>query len=265
MAEIGILGGSGFYELLDDAAEHQVDTPFGPPSDVVVTGTFAGRAVAFLPRHGRDHRLPPHRIDYRANVWALRELGVSRVIAPCAVGSLRPDLTPGTFVVLDQLVDRTSGRAGTFYDGPEVVHVSMAEPYCPSLRAVTSRALTDLALPHADDGTTVVIGGPRFSTRAESRWYAAQGWDVVGMTQAPEIPLIREQAMCALGIAMVTDHDAGLEGHPDVQPVTHAGVLEVMASNVEHVKQLLHEVVAAVPAQRDCDCGQALDGTPAAP
>ncbi|MFP5308682.1 MAG: S-methyl-5'-thioadenosine phosphorylase [Actinomycetes bacterium] len=259
MADIGIFGGSGFYELLPDATEHAIDTPYGPPSDLVVTGTFGGREVAFLPRHGRGHRIPPHRIDYRANVWALAELGVTRVLAPCAVGSLRPELTLGTFVVLDQLVDRTTGRADTFFDGPEVVHVSMADPYCPELRGIASEQLTGMGRDHADAGTIVVIQGPRFSTRAESRWFSAQGWDVVGMTQYPEIPLLREKAMCALGVAMVTDHDAGLEDHPDVEPVTAAGVLEVFAANVDAVKELVERVVAALPDEPGCRCAAALD------
>lgn len=258
MAEIGILGGSGFYELLDDTTEHDVDTPFGAPSDVVVTGTYGGREVAFLPRHGRDHTLPPHRVPYRANAWALRELGVHRVIAPCAVGSLRADLDTGTFVVLDQFVDRTRMREQTFFDGPDVQHVAMADPYCPQLRTVAVETLRSGGHPHTTTGTIVVIEGPRFSTRAESRWYAAQGWDVIGMTQVPEIPLLREAELCATGIAMVTDHDAGLADLPEVEAVTHEAVLEVMAANVQRLREVLEQLVAAIPAERDCDCGRAL-------
>ncbi len=257
MAEIGIIGGSGFYELLDDATEHTIDTPYGAPSDVLVTGTFAGREVAFLPRHGRDHSIPPHLVPYRANVWALRSLGVTRVLAPCAVGSLRADLDLGTFVVLDQFVDRTRSREQTFFEGPDVKHVSMADPYCPQLRTVAVEALAAGGHPHEDGGTIVVIEGPRFSTRAESRWYAAQGWDVIGMTQVPEIPLLREAGICATGIAMVTDHDAGLEGLPDVAAVTHAAVMEVFAQNVERLRSVLTSMVAAVPHERACDCGEA--------
>lgn len=258
MAAIGIIGGSGFYELLDDSTQHELDTPFGAPSDVVVTGTYGGREVAFLPRHGRDHTLPPHRVPYRANAWALRELGVERVIAPCAVGSLRADLATGTFVVLDQFVDRTRIREQTLFDGPDVQHVAMADPYCPQLRAVTIEALQERGHAHTERGTIVVIEGPRFSTRAESRWYAAQGWDVIGMTQVPEIPLLREAGLCATGIAMVTDHDAGLEGLPEVEAVTHEAVLEVMAANVDRLRDVLEGLVAAIPAERDCDCGAAL-------
>lgn len=254
MPDIGIFGGSGFYELLEDAREHRFDTPYGPPSDPVVTGTFSGREVAFLPRHGSDHRIPPHRIDYRANVWVMHELGVTRLLAPCAVGSLKVELGPGAFVVLDQFVDRTRGRADTFHDGAPVIHTPMAEPYCPTLRAVATRQLAETGRPHQEHGTIVVIQGPRFSTRAESRWFAAQGWDVVGMTQYPEVALAREQGMCVLGVAMVTDHDAGLDGHPEVTSVTHEAVLEVFAANVGHVKDLLGRVVAHIPAERDCPC-----------
>lgn len=254
MPDIGIFGGSGFYDLLTDAVEHTLDTPYGPPSDPIVTGAWSGREVAFLPRHGADHRLPPHRINYRANVWAMREVGVTRLLAPCAVGSLKAELGPGHFVVLDQFVDRTSGRADTFHDGSPVVHTSMAQPYCDSLRAIAGEELASLGRPHQDHGTVVVIQGPRFSTRAESRWFSAQGWDVVGMTQYPEIPLARELGICALGVAMVTDHDAGLEGHPEVEPVSHQAVLEVFAANIDHLKELLSRVVARVPAERGCVC-----------
>jgi 5'-methylthioadenosine phosphorylase len=265
---LGIVGGSGFYELLDDATEHRIDTPFGAPSDVVVTGQLGGRAVAFLPRHGRGHRLPPHRVPYRANLWALREVGVRRVLLPCAVGSLRRELPPGTFVVLDQFVDRTTGRVGTFHDGADpldhdqvgpVTHVAVAEPYCPELRAAAIAELAAAERPHATSGTIVVIPGPRFSTRAESRWHAAAGWDVVGMTQAPEVALARELAMCVCGIAMVTDHDAGTDGG---EHVTSAQVVEVFAANVAHVKQLVAGVVGRVaPVPGDaCTCADALEG-----
>jgi 5'-methylthioadenosine phosphorylase len=251
---IGIFGGSGFYELLDDATEHRVDTPYGAPSDAVVTGTWSGREVAFLPRHGRDHRYPPHRVNYRANVWAMREVGVDALLAPCAVGSLRTELGPGHVVVLDQFVDRTRARADTFHDEAPVVHTSMADPYCSGLRGIVSQELDEVGRPHEDAGTIVVIQGPRFSTRAESRWFGAQGWDVVGMTQYPEVPLAREAGMCVTGIALVTDHDAGLEGHPDVEPVSHQQVLEVFAENVEHLKGLLSRVVARIPDDRGCSC-----------
>lgn len=258
-AEIGILGGSGFYELLTDAEEQRIETPYGEPSDALVTGVFAGREVAFLPRHGREHTIPPHRINYRANLWALHELGVTRVVSPSAVGSLSPALDPGTFVVLDQFVDRTHGRADTFYDGPDVTHVATAEPYCPELRATFAGTLDELGLTHEAHGTIVVIEGPRFSTRAESRWFRQAGWDVVGMTQYPEVALARELALCVTGVGMVTDHDAGLEELPDVEPVSSAQVLEVFRANIEQLKKLLEAAVARIPVTRGCSCGAALD------
>ena len=176
--ELGIFGGSGFYSLADDAEEIVVDTPYGPPSAPVTIVTFDGRRVAFLPRHGREHELPPHRIHFRANLWALRELGVRRMLGPCACGALSSELGLGEFVVCDQLVDRTWGRADTFYDGPDVTHVSAAEPYCPDLRRTLIDAARELDIPVRDGGTVVVIQGPRFSTRAESRWFSGLGWDV---------------------------------------------------------------------------------------
>lgn len=268
-AEIGIFGGSGFYELLDDGEEIAVDTPFGAPSEAIAVGTFAGRRVAFLARHGRGHVIPPHRINYRANLYAMRELGVTRIVSPNAVGSLKPGLGPGTFVVLDQFVDRTRGRNDSFYGGADgaaddtmaaVTHVSMAEPYCPELRATVVSALTDLQLPHKERGTIVVINGPRFSTRAESRWFSAVGWDVVGMTQYPEAALARELALCFTGVSMITDYDVGLEDDPDIEAVTTEAVMEVFASNIVNVRRLLELAVAAVPARRGCGCARALDG-----
>lgn len=258
-AEIGIFGGSGLYELLDDATEIRVDTPYGEPSDAIMVGDFAGRRVAFLPRHGRGHRVPPHRINYRANVWALAELGVSRVLAPCAVGALQPHLEPGTFVVLDQFVDRTRARPDTFHDGAPVTHVSMADPYCPQLRDLAAATLVTQARPHQADGTIVVINGPRFSTRAESRWFSAAGWDVVGMTQYPEIPLIRERGLCALGLAMVTDFDAGVEGDDGVAPVSAKAVVEVFRENIHHLRAALLALVEAIPTAPHTACRAALD------
>ena len=183
-AQVGVIGGSGFYAFLDDAREVEVQTPYGPPSDPLVVGQVGGRSVAFLPRHGRDHRFPPHAIPYRANLWALRSLGVEQVLAPCAVGSLTPALGPGSLVVCDQLVDRTSGRAQTFYD-TGAAHVPFADPYCPVGRATAVAQAGGAGWPVTDGGTMVVVEGPRFSTRAESQWYAAQGWSVVNMTGHP--------------------------------------------------------------------------------
>ncbi|HZX03416.1 S-methyl-5'-thioadenosine phosphorylase [Kribbella sp.] len=249
MADIGVLGGSGFYSFLSGAERIEIDTPFGAPSEAPVVGDLDGRSVAFIPRHGADHRLPPHRINYRANLWALRELGVRQVLGPCAVGSLKPELTPGTFVVPDQYVDRTWGREQTVYD--EVVHVSAADPYCP-----TGRAAVIAAGNVVPDGTMVVINGPRFSTRAESHWHAAQGWSVVGMTGAPEAAIARELALCYTSIAVVTDHDADGSG------VTEAEVFEVFKQSIQRLQELLRTVITQLPKpDADCTCHHALDGT----
>lgn len=263
-AEIGVIGGSGLYALLDDVTEVHVETPYGPPSDALFVGEVAGRRVAFLPRHGRGHRLPPHRINYRANLWALHALGVRQVLGPCAVGGLRPEYGPGTLLVPDQFVDRTSGRVQTYYDGrilpdgsvPEVVHVSMADPYCPEGRAAALAAARDLAWEPVDGGTLVVIEGPRFSTRAESRWFTANGWSVVGMTGHPEAVLARELGLCYTSLALVTDLDAGVETG---EGVTHAEVLEVFARNVDRLRTVLFKALESLPATRDCLCSHALD------
>lgn len=262
-ADIGIIGGSGFYEFLSDPEWVEVHTPFGAPSAPVAVGTLDGRQIAFLPRHGRNHQFPPHRVNYRANLWALRSLGVRQVLAPCAVGSLRPELGPGTFVVPDQVIDRTWGRAHTFYDseGP-VVHVSFADPYCPRGRAAMLASADD-ATPLVDGGTLVVINGPRFSTKAESRWHTAAGGTVVGMTGLPEASAARELAMCYTTVCMITDHDAGIDTG---EAVTHAEVLRVFAGNIERLKGLLRKVVAALPApetdgEATCSCRHALDGS----
>jgi len=254
--DVAIVGGSGLYALLDDAEEVTVDTPYGPPSDAITLGTVGGRRVAFLPRHGRDHRLPPHRIPYRANLWALRSLGIRQIIAPCAVGGLRPELGPGTFVVPDQLVDRTSGRIQTFHD-EGAVHVSFADPYCPTGRAALLAAGGDAGIDVVDGGTMVVVEGPRFSTRAESRWFTAAGWSLVNMTGHPEAILARELELCYAAIALVTDLDAGVEAGEEV---TMQEVFRVFRENTERLRGLVLDVAAALPVERDCPCGHALDG-----
>ncbi|MFG3302149.1 S-methyl-5'-thioadenosine phosphorylase [Micromonospora chersina] len=255
-AELAVIGGSGLYALLDGATEHVLETPYGAPSDPVTIAEVAGRRVAFLPRHGRDHRYPPHLIPYRANLWALRSLGVRQVLAPCAVGGLRPELGPGTFVVPDQLVDRTSGRTQTYYDHG-AVHVSFADPYCPVGRRTLLDAAAGRGVPAADGGTVVVVEGPRFSTRAESRWFASIGGTVVNMTGHPEAVLARELALCYTSIALVTDLDAGVEAGGSV---TQEEVFRVFGENTDRLRGVLLDAVAALPAERDCPCGRALDG-----
>jgi len=259
LASIGVIGGSGMYEFLDAADEVTVRTPFGPPSDPLVIGEVAGRRVAFVPRHGRDHRFPPHRIPYRANLWALRSIGVRQVVAPSAVGSLISAYGPGTLVIPDQIVDRTGGRVQTYYDEGAAVHVQFADPYCPVGRSVAITTAQAAGWPPAESGTLVVIDGPRFSTRAESRWYAALGWTLVGMTGHPEAVLARELALCYTTIALVTDTDAGIE---EGQGVTHAEVFRVFAGNLTRLRDLLMKVIEKLPAERDCPCPHALDDLP---
>ncbi|MDX2378582.1 MAG: S-methyl-5'-thioadenosine phosphorylase [Acidimicrobiia bacterium] len=254
--EIGVIGGSGFYEYLEGAVQVEIDTPFGPPSSPFAIGELAGRQVAFLARHGPAHGFAAHRVPFRANIWALASLGVESIVAPCSVGSLRPELHPGQLVVLDQLVDRTFGRAGTFHDvgsddglpgsdGP-VHHQTFADPYDEILRRAVleaGTALPDLSV--VDGGTMVVINGPRFSTRAESRWYRAMGWDVVNMTGAPEAALAAEVGIRYASVALVTDYDAGIDGH---EPVTLEAVLDMVRRNVHNVRRLIAAAIPAIPA-----------------
>jgi 5'-methylthioadenosine phosphorylase len=256
-AEIGVIGGSGFYSFLDDIEEVEVDTPFGRPSDTVAIGELAGRRVAFIPRHGRDHRYPPHRIPYRANLWALRSLGVRQVVAPSAVGSLTPEYGPGTLAVPDQLVDRTSGRAQTFYDEGAAIHLSFADPYCPTGRRIAVATATQSGWPPVDGGTLVIIEGPRFSTRAESRWFASQGWTLIGMTGHPEAVLARELALCYTPLCLVTDLDAGIE---EGEGVTMEEVFRVFGENITRLRPLVADVIKALPTDRTCPCPTSLDG-----
>jgi 5'-methylthioadenosine phosphorylase len=256
VAEIAVIGGSGLYALLEGATEHAVQTPYGPPSDPITVAEVGGRSVAFLPRHGKDHRYPPHRIPYRANLWALRALGVRQILAPCAVGGLRPQLGAGAFVVPDQLIDRTSGRAQTYYDAG-AVHVSFADPYCPVGRATVLATAPRHDVDVTDGGAMVVVEGPRFSTRAESRWFAGLGAAVVNMTGHPEAVLARELAQCYTAIALVTDLDAGVEGG---SAVTQEEVFRVFGENTARLRGLLLDAVASLPAARDCPCPHALDG-----
>jgi 5'-methylthioadenosine phosphorylase len=250
-ADVAVIGGSGFYSFLDDPEQVAVETPYGDPSAPVSIGEVSGRRVAFLPRHGRGHEYPPHLINYRANLWALRSLGVRQVLAPCAVGGLRDEVAPGDLVVPDQLVDRTSGRARTFVERG-AVHLPFADPYCPRLSAT---------LAAADGvrrgGTMVVIDGPRFSTRAESQDYAARGWTLINMTAAPEAALARELRMCLAAIALVTDMDAGVE--PE-QGVRQEDVFALFAANTERLKGLLARVVADLPDPDGCTCHAWADG-----
>ncbi len=264
-AEIAVIGGSGFYAFLGDTRQVAVHTPYGAPSAPVTIGVVGDRPVAFLPRHGLAHQYPPHRVNYRANIWALRSLGVRRIIAPCAVGSLRPGIAPGDFVILDQLVDRTWGRPDTYVDGPVVGHVSFADPYCPELGDIVAAVPPPAGVTVHRGGTVVVIQGPRFSTRAESRWFRSAGWEVVNMTQYPEAYLARELGLCYCGVALVTDYDTGLEGVEGIEPVTMQQVFDTLAANVSRTRDLLLAAIPAIPASPACHCREALGAGPFAP
>jgi 5'-methylthioadenosine phosphorylase len=248
--DVGVFGGSGFYNFLPDARTIQVETPYGCPSDAITVGTIGGKKVAFLPRHGRQHTLPPHKINYRANVWAFKALGAKWVISPCAAGSLQKDVKPGDFVICDQFVDRTSGRADTFYDGPLTTHVSAADPFCPILRRLAIETARELGITVHDTGTVVVIQGPRFSTRAESQWFKQMGWEVINMTQYPEVHLVKELEMNPLNISLITDYDCGVEGIP---PVSHESVIEVFNQNNEKLRNLLFKLIEKIPTSHTCD------------
>jgi 5'-methylthioadenosine phosphorylase len=256
-ADIGVFGGSGFYSLIEGAHEEWVETPYGAPSDRVALGEIAGKRVAFLPRHGKDHRFPPHAINYRANLYAMKALGVKWIIGPTAAGSLAKGVAPGSMVVSDQLVDRTRGRKDTFYDGPITTHVSFADPYCPTLRSIAVDVLKAQGIETHERGTVVVIQGPRFSTRSESKWFQSQGWEVINMTQYPEAYLARELEMCYANISLITDYDVGIEGMP---PVSHNEVIEVFNRNNERVKRAIGTIVQRISVEADCACRHALAG-----
>jgi 5'-methylthioadenosine phosphorylase len=248
-AEIGVFGGSGFYSLLEDVRELKVDTPYGAPSDSVFLAEVAGRRVAFLPRHGRRHTIPPHRINYRANVWAMRALGVKAVISPCAAGSLQREVAPGDFVVCDQFVDRTRNREDTFFDGPIPSHLSSAETYDPALRQIAIDVIREHGIPVHEQGTVVVISGPRFSTKAESKWFSDAGWEVINMTQYPEAFLCRELGMAVVNISLITDYDAGV--HEGTEAVDAQSVLEMFQQNAVRIQKVVLEMIRRFPADLD--------------
>lgn len=254
--DIAVIGGSGFASFLAEAEPVEVETPYGAPSADVVVGAIGGRQVAFLPRHGRGHRFPAHRVNYRANAWALRSLGVRRVLAACAVGSLTEQIGPGSLVVPDQLIDRTSHRIQSFFD-EGACHIAFADPYCEELRSELLGAAREHGNAVADGGTMVVIEGPRFSTRAESQWYAREGWSLVNMTGHPEAVLCRELAMCYAPVALVTDLDAGIDAAGAVDQAT---VLSIFARNMDTLRSLLSTAVMTASAQRSCACADVHSG-----
>ncbi|HEX6325251.1 MAG TPA: S-methyl-5'-thioadenosine phosphorylase [Jiangellaceae bacterium] len=245
-ADVGVFGGSGFHEFLDDTESVELDTEWGRPSAPVTIGTIGDKRVAFLPRHGLRHEYPPHRINYRANVDAMRQLGVRALLSPFAAGSLRREIKPGDFVVVDQLVDRTWGRESTFYDsfaasGPQ--HTAFADPYDDGLRVHLVDVAREQDITVHEAGTVVVVNGPRFSTRAESASFRAAGWDVINMTQCPEAQLAREAGLQFASVALVTDYDTGLADEPDIEAVTQEQVFAVFEQNVGRVRGLLLAVI----------------------
>ena len=256
-AQIGIIGGSGFYSFFEEAGtpyeEVTIDTPYGATSDPITIVELFGKKVAFIPRHGKNHRFLPHLVNYRANVWALKSLGCTRVISPCAAGSLQKHVAPGHFVICDQFVDWTDGRKSTFFEGPNCVHPSAAEPYCPELRQIAINQAKKQGITVHETGTVVVINGPRFTTKAESKFFTNQGWEVINMSQFPEVHLVHELDMCPVTIALITDYDAGLVG--DVPPVTHQEVIQVFKSNISKLKGLLLGIIEDIPVERNnCEC-----------
>lgn len=262
---IGIIGGSGFYSLLEDVEKVRMETPFGQPSSEIAVGKIADRDIAFLPRHGSGHEWPPHRVPYKANIWALHELGVERILAVAAVGSLKPHIKPGDVVVPNQFVNFTHGRDDTFYHGKQalpdnrVTHISSADPFCPELRRLLAAgAATGFCVHQA--GTVVVIQGPRFSTRAESEYFRSHGWDIIGMTLYPECILARELQMCYAALALVTDYDTGVKDDPNVEAVSADEVIKVFNQNTTRLRSVLLELVPKIPKKRDCICSRALEG-----
>jgi 5'-methylthioadenosine phosphorylase len=255
-ADIGIFGGTGIYDsgLLREAKEITIDTPYGKPSDSITVGIFKGRKIAFMPRHGKKHTIPPHMINYRANIWAFKEMGIKRIIAPSAVGSLKEEIAPGHFVLPTQFIDFTKSRKGTFSEESNVIHISVADPFCPELQSSILQAAKTQNISIYKNCTYVCIEGPRFSTKAESKFYKSTGADIIGMTLVPECQLAREAQMCYASISTVTDYDVWAE-----KPVTAKEVIETLRKNVENTKKLLTAIPDVVPEHRGCSCAKALE------
>ena len=253
--EIGIFGGTGIYDsgLLKESNEITIETPYGKPSDVITVGVFKERKIAFMPRHGRKHTIPPHMINYRANIWAFKELGVKRIIAPSAVGSLKEKLKPGHFVLPTQFLDFTKSREGSFSKEGRVIHISVADPFCPELQHTILKAAKNQDVTIHKDCTYVCIQGPRFSTRAESKFYKSTGADIIGMTLVPECQLAREAQMCYASISTVTDYDVWAE-----KPVTAKEVMEILSKNSDTTKKMLTVLINDIPKTRRCNCEKAL-------
>ncbi len=252
----GIFGGSGFYKFGENISEVKIDTPYGITSSSIFIASVEGKRVAFLPRHGVDHIYPPHKINYRANLWTMKELGVKQLFGPCAAGSLQTQIKPGELVFCDQFIDRTNGRKDTFYDGPVTTHISCAEPYCPELRTIARKSAEDLKIPFHKTGTVVVINGPRFSSKAESKWFSESGFDIINMSQYPEVVLARELEICYMNISLITDYDCGLEH--EAAPTDVKSIIEVFERNLSNLKLLLFSIIKNLPPDLPCSCKETL-------
>jgi 5'-methylthioadenosine phosphorylase len=254
-AEIGIFGGTGIYDsgLLEDSKEISIDTPYGKTSDSITIGTFKDRKIAFMPRHGKKHTIPPHMINYKANIFAFKELGIKRIIAQSAVGSLKEEIAPGHFAIPSQFLDFTKSRNGSFSNDGRVIHISVADPFCPELQQSIFKIIKNQNLTFHKDCTYVCIEGPRFSTKAESKFFRTTGADIIGMTLIPECQLAREAQICYASISTVTDYDVWAE-----KPVTAKEVLETLSKNVESTKNLLTYLIEDIPKTRGCTCEKAL-------
>ena len=254
--EIGIFGGTGIYDsgILKNSKEITMDTPYGKTSDSITVGEFNGRNVAFMPRHGKKHTIPPHLINFRANIWAFKKLGVKRIIAPSAVGSLKEEFEPGHFALPSQFIDFTKSRKGTFSEDGKVIHISVADPFCPELQNVILNITKKEKIQMHENCTYVCIEGPRFSTKSESRFFRTTGADIIGMTLVPECQLAREAQICYVSISTVTDYDVWAE-----KPVTAKEVMETLAKNVETTKKILTLVIDQIPEIKSCSCEKALE------
>jgi 5'-methylthioadenosine phosphorylase len=254
-AEIGIIGGTGVYDptLLKNVKEIRLRTPYGAPSDAISIGELKGRTVAFIPRHGRKHTIRPSDINSRANIYALKKLGVQRILSPSAVGSLKEEYKPGDTVIVDQFIDKTTKREESFYTGKQVCHISVADPMCPQLRGILIETAENMKISYHKTGTYICIEGPRFSTKAESRMHRSWGADIIGMTLVPECVLAREAEICYACIATVTDYDVWKD-----RPVSQEEVAKTMKQNIEKIKTLIIEAIAVLPKRRTCNCGHAL-------
>ena len=243
---------------MENADELSVRTPYGKTSDKIAIGRINGVEVAFMPRHGKKHQFSPSCIPYKANLWAFKKLGIERIIAPSATGSLQPYIKPGDFVICDQFIDRTKHREETYYSGPKTIHISMVEPYCLELRRLAVKACEKLNIPVHKKGKVVIIEGPRFSTKAESEWYQKSNFEVINMTQYPEVVLARELEMCYVNISLITDWDAGIIGNKNIKPVTAVEVARIFNKNINRIKNLIYEIVKNIPPSRKCFCKNAL-------